>query len=52
VHFRDPKRHDFPLLMDKIPGAYMSRANNMVVPGGGMAHAMEVICTPIIGSLL
>lgn len=52
IHFRDPKRHDFPALMGKIGGAFMSRANTMVIPGGTMAHALEVICTPIISSLV
>ena len=52
IHFRDPKRHDFPALMEKIPGAFMSRRNTMVVPGGTMAHALEVVCTPIIRSLI
>lgn len=52
IHFRDPKRHDFLMLMDKIPGAFMSRPNTLVVPGGAMAHALEVICTPIIRSLI
>jgi phosphoribulokinase len=52
IHFRDPKRHDFPMLMEKIPGAFMSRPNTMVVPGGAMAHALEVVCTPIIRSLV
>ena len=52
VHFRDPKRHDFSALLKNIRGAYMSRANTMVVPGGTMAHALEVICTPIIRSFL
>lgn len=51
IHFRDPKRHDFPALMEKIPGAFMSRPNTMLVPGGSMAHALEVVCTPIIRSL-
>jgi phosphoribulokinase len=51
IHFRNPGRHDFPALMNKISGAFMSRPNTMVVPGGTMAHAMEVICTPIIRSL-
>ncbi len=52
VHFRDPKRYDFPALMKNIRGAYMSRPNTMVVPGGVMTHALEVICTPIIRSLI
>lgn len=52
VHFREPKRHDLCALLAQISGAYMSRANTMVVPGGQMAHAIEVICTPIIRSLI
>jgi phosphoribulokinase len=52
IHFRDPKRHDFPMLMDEIPGAFMSRPNTLVAPGGAMVHALEVICTPIIRSLV
>ncbi len=52
IHFRDPKRHDFPALLNKIGGAFMSRSNTMVVPGGAMTHALEVICTPIIRTLV
>lgn len=52
VHFRDPQRHDFRALLRQIGDAYMSRANTMVLPGGHMTHALEVICTPIIRSLL
>ena len=52
IHFRDTKRHDFPALMNKIDGSFMSRPNTMVVPGGAMTHALEVICTPIIRTLL
>ena len=52
IHFRHPQRHDFPALLNKISGAFMSRPNTMVVPGGNLAHAMEVICTPIILSLI
>jgi phosphoribulokinase len=52
VHFRDPKRHDFPMLMEKIPGAFMSRPNTMVVPGGTMVNTLEIVCTPIIRSLV
>jgi phosphoribulokinase len=38
--------------MDEIPGAFMSRPNTLVAPGGAMVHALEVICTPIIRSLV
>lgn len=52
IHFRDPKRHDFIAMMDKIDNAFMSRPNTMVVPGGKLAHAIEVVCTPILRSLI
>lgn len=52
IHFRDPKRHDFRALLNKIDEAFMSRPNTMVVPGGAMEHALELICTPIIQSLI
>ena len=52
IHFRDPKSHDFLMLMDEIPGSFMSRSNTLVAPGGAMVHALEVICTPIIRSLV
>jgi phosphoribulokinase len=52
IHFRDPKRHDFPALMKKIGGAFMSRPNTLVVPGGEMVQALEVVCTPIIRQLV
>ena len=35
-----------------ISGAFMSRRNTIVVPGGKMGMAMEIILTPIIKDLL
>jgi len=52
VHFRDPKRHDFSTLLRQIDDAIMTRANTMVLPGGQMTHALEVICTPLIQALV
>jgi phosphoribulokinase len=52
VHFRDGRRHDFPDLMRRIPGAYMARPSTMVVPGGELKLALEVICTPILGEMM
>lgn len=52
VHFRDGRRHDFPDLMRRIPGACMARPSTMVVPGGELKLALEVICTPILGELM
>lgn len=52
IHFRDPARHHFPSYLEQIDNAFMSRPNTMVVPGGKMAHAIEVVCTPLIRQML
>ncbi len=52
VRFREPKRFDFPHLMRHIEGAFMSRPNTLVVPGGKMHHAIEVICAPLVHDLV
>ena len=48
VRFRDPKKADFPYFLSMIPNSFMSRPNNLVVPGSKMGFAMEVILGPII----
>jgi phosphoribulokinase len=48
VRFREPRKYNFPLYLKRIPGAFMSRANTMVIPGGEMRHALDVICAPMI----
>jgi len=35
-----------------LNGSAMSRRNNLVVPGGKMGFAMEIILTPIIESMM
>ena len=48
IRFRDPKGIDFPYLTNMIQGSWMSRANSIVVPGGKMDLAMQLILTPLI----
>lgn len=48
IRFRDPKTIDFQYLLNMIQGAFMSRPNTIVVPGGKMGFAMEIILTPLI----
>lgn len=43
---------DFPYLQSMIKDSFMSRRNTLVVPGGKMQLAMEVILHPIIEKLL
>ncbi len=54
IRFRDPKKFniDFPYLLDMIPNSFMSRRNSMVVPGGKMGFAMELILDPILEQLM
>jgi len=52
IHFRDPKKFDFPMLMRRLDGSFMSRPNTMVVPGGKMEFAMEVVCGPRIHDMM
>ncbi|WP_373507110.1 phosphoribulokinase [Thiocapsa sp.] len=54
IRFRDPERLqiDFPHLLAMIHNSFMSRRNTMVVPGGKMGMAMEVILQPIIERMM
>jgi len=52
IRFRDPKGVDFPYLLQMIHGSFMSRRNIIVVPGGKMSFAMELVLTPRIHKLL
>jgi len=49
---REMKNVDYPYLLKMIDGAFMSRINTIVVPGGKMGLAMELILSPLIEELL
>jgi phosphoribulokinase len=52
VRFANPRGIDFPYLLSMINGSMMSRANSIVVPGGKLDLAMQLILTPVILQLL
>jgi phosphoribulokinase len=52
IRFRNPKGVDFPYLLSMIHDSFMSRRNTIVVPGGKMGFAMEIILTPLIEDLI
>lgn len=52
IRFRNPRGVDFPYLLTMISGAFMSRPNNIVVPGGKMGLALELILTPLIWDMI
>ena len=52
IRFRDPHGIDFPYLLSMIHNSFMSRANSIVIPGGKMDIAMQLILTPMILQLV
>ena len=52
IRFKDPKGVDFPYLLSMIHDSFMSRRNTIVVPGGKMGFAMEVILAPMIHDMM
>jgi phosphoribulokinase len=54
IRFKDPKKFDtdFQYLLSMLDGSFMSRRNSIVVPGGKMGFAMEIILQPIIERMM
>lgn len=52
IRFKNPRGIDFPYLLSMIDNSFMSRANTIVVPGGRMDLAMQLILTPMILRLM
>ncbi|MBP0588472.1 phosphoribulokinase [Paraburkholderia sp. LEh10] len=48
IRFANPKGIDFPYLLTMLHDSFMSRPNVIVVPGGKMGLAMQLIFTPMI----
>jgi phosphoribulokinase len=52
IRFAQPKGIDFQYLRSMIDSSFMSRANTIVVPGGKMELAMQLIFTPFIWRMM
>ncbi len=54
IRFKEPEKLEvsFPYLLSMIKDSFMSRRNSMVVPGGKMGMAMEIILQPIIERMM
>jgi len=48
IRFADPRGIDFPYLTSMIHDSWMTRANSLVIPGGKMDLAMQLIFTPMV----
>jgi phosphoribulokinase len=52
IRFREPGKYYFPNILKRIHDSYMSRPNTMVIPGGKMRLALEIVCTPLVHEML
>lgn len=52
IRFADPRGIDFSYLIKMLHGSMLTRANTVVVPGGKMGLAMQLIFTPMILRLM
>jgi phosphoribulokinase len=52
IRFANPKSIDFQYLLKMIHDSFMSRANTIVVPGGKMEIAMQLIFTPFVWRMM
>src|SRR5690554_2685392 len=52
IRFSNPRGIDFPYLLSMISGSFMSRANTIVIEGGKLDLAMQLILTPLIWKLM
>ncbi len=52
IRFANPKGIDFPYLLSMLHNSMMTRPNTLVIPGGKMGLAMQLIFTPMIMRLM
>lgn len=52
IRFRGMADVNYPYYLQMLQGSFMSRIDTLVVPGGKMSLAMEIILTPLIGKLM
>jgi len=52
IRFANPKGIDFQYLLSMVHDSFMSRANTIVVPGGKMELAMQLIFTPFVQRMM
>ena len=52
IRFKNPRGIDFSYLTSMLHDSFMSRANSIVIPGGKLDLAMQLILTPLIHQLV
>ncbi len=52
IRFRHPEKHDLPYYLSMLKDSWMSRPNTIVLPGGKMGLAMEIILNPVVHDMM
>jgi len=52
IRFGDHQAQDFPDLLKRVEGSFVSRRDTLVVPGGKMEFAMELILNPLVHEMM
>lgn len=52
ISFQRGMKPDFVELMSLLPNSFMSRRDTLVVPGGSLLHAIEIILMPLVHDLV
>jgi len=52
IRFNKYRQQDYPYLLTMVHDSFMSRPNTLVIPGGKMGFAMQVIFTPILHEMM
>jgi phosphoribulokinase len=52
IRFTHPAKHDMPYYLTMLKDSWMSRPNTIVLPGGKMGLAMEIILAPLVHELM
>lgn len=52
IRFNKYRDQDYTYLLSMVHDSFMSRPNTLVVPGGKMGFAMQIIFRPVIGEMM
>lgn len=52
VSFRKPEEHDLLSYASRIEGAVLTRRCSLIISGGQLLHALDIICAPLLEKLI
>jgi len=52
ISFKDPSKYNLGEYVQRIEGSFASRRRSLVIPGGQLQHALDIICAPLIEDLI